>query len=73
MFLNVRLSNALSYFGQFEFKTEEEENIIVIIFAKRLVTLGSLSFALGHQRRPVGPVVHTEPKVTTTSWLPGAH
>ena len=73
MFLNVRLSNAPSYFGQFEFKTEEEESIIVIIFAKRLVTLGSLSFALGHQRGPVGPLVRTEPKVTTTSWLPGAH
>ena len=42
MFLNVRLSNTPSYFGQFEFKTEEEENIIIIIFAKRLVTLGSL-------------------------------
>ena len=44
MFLNVRLSNAPSYFGQFEFKTEEEESII-IIFAKRLVTLGSLGTA----------------------------
>ena len=73
MFLNVRLSNAPSYCGQFEFKSEEEEIIIVIIFAKRLVTLGSLSFALGHQRGPVGPLVRTEPKVTTTSWLPGAH
>ena len=45
MFLNVRLSNAPSYFGQFEFKTEEEVSIILIIFAKRLVTLGSLGTA----------------------------